>query len=154
MRDATLTPQDWATSLDSLNQDVKPRNRNEYSMLEKIKPHHWGMAHKAALVLQCVLQEKHCKDIWVHRRDYYTNAQLGEILWAEMFDSDPNFTKMAGTAAFMASQLCDFQHGHVVSDDGSRMEEANHLTATRTGRMVFLYLAAKHGMDEVLNHQR
>ena len=153
MRDATLTPQDWATSLDSLNQDVKPQNRNEYSMLEKIKPHHWGMAQKAALVLQTVLKKKHGEDIWIHRRDYYTNAQLGEILWAEMFESAPESLKIANMAAFMANQLCDFEYGHMVSDDGSRMEEVNYLTSTRTGRMVFLYLAAKYGMDEVLDQR-
>jgi len=155
MKDATLTPQDWAASLDSLNQDVKPRNEKEYSMLEQIKPHHLALAYKAAHLLQHLLMREHGKDIWAHRRDYYTNEELGDYLWRKTAEenthTDPVFStrKTTNVAAFMANQLCDFEYGHVVSDDESKMEEANFHTLTRTGRMVFLYLTAKHGMDAV-----
>jgi len=158
MTNTTLTPQNWAASLDSLNQDVKPRNEKEYSMLEQIKPHHLALAYKATHLLQHLLMREHGKDIWTHRRDYYTNEELGDYLWKNTSDENSNLgtdalfsnRKQANGAAFMANQLCDFEYGHVVSDDGSEMEEVNFHKLTRTGRMVFLYLASKYGRDTVM----
>lgn len=158
MRDETLTPQDWAASLDSLNQDLKPRNEKEYSMLEKIEPWHLALAYKTAHLLQHLLMKEHGKDIWKHRRDYYTNEELGDYLWKNTSDENFNLStvalfsnrKQANGAAFMANQLCDFEYGHVVSDDGSKMEEANFHNLTRAGRMVHVYLASKYGSDTVM----